>query len=170
MPQTSIPSAFTGISTPGVLADSGDIDAISCTNAEASASMPFGIAVAKGTADDDAILPAVTNFIPQGIAIYHAAFEQSVQAATPATAGILPKAGLSALRRGRVVVEVEEAVVKNDPVFVRFASGAGGTQKGAIRKSADTSTASDQSSWARFASSSYTVNAKLYAVVEVFRS
>jgi hypothetical protein len=40
------------------------------------------------------------------------------------------------LRRGSVYVQVEEAVVAHDVVFVRYAAGAGGTQLGAFRKSA----------------------------------
>lgn len=45
------------------------------------------------------------------------------------------------LRRGRIWVLVEEAVNDGDLPFVRFAAGAGGTQLGAFRKSADTATA-----------------------------
>jgi hypothetical protein len=46
------------------------------------------------------------------------------------------------LRSGRVLVKVEQAVVKGtDSVFVRFASGSGGTVLGSFRKDADTSTA-----------------------------
>lgn len=48
---------------------------------------------------------------------------------------------VSYLRRGCVWVVVEEAVLQDDAVFVRFASGGGGTQLGAFRKSADTATA-----------------------------
>lgn len=46
------------------------------------------------------------------------------------------------LRKGRVKVLVEEAVNPNDPAFVRFVAGAGGTVIGAWRKSADTASAS----------------------------
>ena len=41
---------------------------------------------------------------------------------------------------GKVWVAVEEAVSAMDPVYVRYATGSG-TQKGAFRKSADSSTA-----------------------------
>jgi hypothetical protein len=40
-----------------------------------------------------------------------------------------------------IYVVVEEAVNKGDDAYVRYASGSGGTQLGAFRKSADTSTA-----------------------------
>lgn len=42
---------------------------------------------------------------------------------------------------GRVWVPVEEAVTAGDAAFVRFAAGAGGTQLGAFRKSADSASA-----------------------------
>lgn len=48
---------------------------------------------------------------------------------------------LPILQDGVVWVRVEEAVAKGDQAFCRYASGAGGTQLGAFRKSADTSTA-----------------------------
>lgn len=45
------------------------------------------------------------------------------------------------LEQGKVFVTVEEAVLKGDDVFVRFASGSGGSQLGAFRKSADSASA-----------------------------
>lgn len=48
---------------------------------------------------------------------------------------------LPVLHEGEIYVTVEETVAKGDDVFVRFASGSGGSQLGAFRKSADTSTA-----------------------------
>jgi hypothetical protein len=49
------------------------------------------------------------------------------------------------VRKGAVWVHVEEAVNAFDPVYVRYASGAGGTVLGASRKSADTATAAQAS-------------------------
>lgn len=48
---------------------------------------------------------------------------------------------LPVLSDGEVWVVVEEAVAKGDQAFVRYASGSGGSQLGAFRKSADTATA-----------------------------
>jgi hypothetical protein len=48
---------------------------------------------------------------------------------------------LPILENGVVYVTVEEAVAKGDQAFCRYASGAGGSQLGAFRKSADTATA-----------------------------
>jgi hypothetical protein len=41
----------------------------------------------------------------------------------------------------RVLVTVEETVKDGDPVYVRYASGSGGSQLGSFRTSADSSTA-----------------------------
>lgn len=45
------------------------------------------------------------------------------------------------MRRGRAWVLNEEALAKGDTLFVRFAAGAGGSQKGALRNDADTASA-----------------------------
>lgn len=45
------------------------------------------------------------------------------------------------MRRGRVFALSEEALAKGDTLFVRQATGAGGSQKGAFRNDADTATA-----------------------------
>lgn len=48
---------------------------------------------------------------------------------------------LPVLSDGFVWVKVEEAVLKGDQAFCRFASGSGGTQPGSFRKSSDSTTA-----------------------------
>jgi len=48
---------------------------------------------------------------------------------------------ISILEIGKIYVEVEQAVAPGDPVFVRFASGAGGSELGKFRANADTATA-----------------------------
>jgi hypothetical protein len=55
------------------------------------------------------------------------------------------------LRRGRIWVTAESAVTRFTPAFVRFASGAGGTELGSFRADADTATAA-QCDWATFIS------------------
>jgi len=57
------------------------------------------------------------------------------------TSEYLPKSAISIVEQGKIYVEVEEAVVPGDPVFVRFAAGTGGTKLGVFRNDADTSTA-----------------------------
>ena len=57
---------------------------------------------------------------------------------------------LAVMRKGRIWVITEEAVTPASPVFVRFASGGGGTQLGAFRDDADTATAVDMSAKLKF--------------------
>jgi hypothetical protein len=61
-------------------------------------------------------------------------------------------------------VRVEEAVLPGDPVFVRFAAGAGGTGLGAFRKSADTGSAAQVPNGAVYMT---TASAGSLALVEV---
>jgi hypothetical protein len=51
------------------------------------------------------------------------------------------KCEIPVLRHGRIWVKSENAVTPASPVFVRVASGAGGTEIGAFRTGADTATA-----------------------------
>lgn len=57
---------------------------------------------------------------------------------------------LSAMVEGEVWVSPEVSVAVGDPAYVRFAPGAGGTQKGALRNSSDSSTAAQIPNGARF--------------------
>lgn len=125
------------IGFPGMLADSGFTDKLSKHNAEASAEIPFGVVVATGTAEDAAILPVDANSKLLGVVVHSHAYGPD----QIGTTGVKPKQILSVLNRGRIIVQVEEAVAVGDRAFVRHTSGAGGTQKGAFRKSADTATA-----------------------------
>lgn len=72
---------------------------------------------------------------------------------------------LPLMRRGRVWVKVEEAVVDGDAAFVRFATGSG-TQLGAFRKTADTATAVALPG-AYYVGASISVGGQLYAVVQL---
>jgi hypothetical protein len=125
---------------PGMLYDLTFMAKDSYINAAGEA-LPFGIALAKGTGDQDAILPAASDAKILGIAIHsHAYDNQSLSG----TLGIPDDRMLNVVKRGRVYVRVEEAVTKGDPVYVRYANGVADvtkTQKGSIRKSADTATA-----------------------------
>jgi hypothetical protein len=95
--------------------------------------MPFGIAVKEGTGDNDANLPGAGTDKLAGILLHSHAYDKNNELGTT---GLKPKAVLGVLRKGRVYVTVEEAVVKGDRLFVRHTAGVGGTQKGAVRKSA----------------------------------
>lgn len=156
-------STYQSAAFAGMLYDNGDNDILSYISEEASAVMPFGIAVAKGTADFGALLMVNGSSVIVGLAAHTHQVDPGQAGNTPAGAGIPPKYAINVLKRGRMYVQVEEAVTPASPVFVRFAAGAGGTQKGAIRASADTATAVAWTA-ARFLTSA---SANGYAVIEV---
>ena len=103
----------------------------------------FGKFVSRGAGDNLIIRPAASTDITdvtkaRGVALTHQAIESNLGSAAP----FYPqKSAVNVLKKGRVWVKVEEAVTPTDPVFVRFASGAGGTVLGSFRKTADTATA-----------------------------
>jgi hypothetical protein len=133
MSQTAY-TTYMPIGFAGMLADSGENDILSCRSEEAGL-MPFGVAVTRGVLDWSAIQMVDTNSVPIGVTLH------THQADPLIGIGIPNKGTLNLLKRGRVYVTVEEAVTPASPVFVRFASGAGGTQKGGFRASADSATA-----------------------------
>jgi hypothetical protein len=57
------------------------------------------------------------------------------------TTGIKPKNMMSVLNRGRVWVQVEDAVAVGGRCFVRHTASGGNTQLGKFRSNADTATA-----------------------------
>lgn len=128
----------------GMKADSGEDDVRTFVNAEATAEMPFGVAVAQGTTEPRAILPAAGTAKLVGVVLHSHDYDPFYDLGT---VGVKPKLQVSVMNRGRVWVVVEEAVAVNDRAFVRFAAGAGGTQLGAFRRSADTATALEARGW-----------------------
>jgi hypothetical protein len=138
MPQTSVPSTLTK-AFAGMKGESRkDGYDRSAYNSEASAEVPFGVMVAVGAADDAALLLVDANSKFAGVVVHSHAYDRRVDFGDT---GLLPKTTLSVMRKGSIWVTVEEAVSVGDVAFVRHTAGAGGTQKGAFRKSADTATA-----------------------------
>lgn len=140
MSQTSY-STYQAAAFAGMLADSGEVDVLSYVNEEASANLPFGVAVAKGTADNGFLAMVNGSSVIVGILAHTHQVDPSRVASSPTGAGVPPKYLGNVLKRGRIIVQVEEAVTPASAVFVRHTAGAGGTQKGAFRASADTATA-----------------------------
>lgn len=136
---TSYPTA-PGIGFAGQIADEAPRYIDSAIN-KAAAAIPFGIGVKKGTNEDEAVLLAATGDVLIGIAVHRHDVNTIGSSAWAADAGIPVNDRFDLMKRGVVYVKVEEAVVQGDKAFVRFAAGAGGTQLGAWRKSADTATA-----------------------------
>jgi hypothetical protein len=136
---TSYPTA-PGTGFAGQIADEAPRYIDSAIN-KAAAAIPFGIAVKKGTNEDEAVLLAATGDVISGITIHRHDVNTIGSSAWASDAGIPVGDRFDQLKSGVVLVKVEEAVVQYDKAFVRFAAGAGGTQLGAWRKSADTATA-----------------------------
>jgi len=115
----------------------------SAIQAEASAEVPFGIFVARATSTDHLLKPkalllaASTDFILGAVMHQHTYSPET----DLGTVGLKPKTVMDVRTNGALWMLCEQAVTVTDPVYARYASGAGGTQKGAVRKTADTATA-----------------------------
>ncbi len=123
---------------PGMKLDLTDDYVRSHHNAEASAEIPFGVAVAQGTHPEAAILPTSAGARIIGITLHSHVYARPEEVGD---VGVKPKVTLNVLSRGTCWVRTESAVVVGARPFVRFAAGAGGTQLGAFRGDADTATA-----------------------------
>lgn len=153
----------------GQVYDLGENDVVTATNPNAD--VGYGLALCFDLsvgADDGVKLPAASGDLAKfiGVSVLTQTNEQVYRGVGQSTY----RAGkqIPAMRRGRVWVQVEEAVVKGDQAFVRFAAGAGGTQLGAFRKSADTATAAALKNGVYFTSSQLGRDGvSLYAVVEL---
>jgi len=160
MSQTSI-STTMALAYAGLLADSGFHDVISRVNGEASAEIRFGAMVAQDTADDECDLLAADTDKPIGVVVHSHAYDKPNDLGDT---GLKPKAMVNVLRKGRIWVPVEEAVVAMDPVFVRHTVADSGSFQGAFRKSDDNNETIDLTGVARFLTSA---SASGFAVVEV---
>lgn len=134
--QTSYPQDHAA-AFEGSLADNGLHDIRSALNGEASNGMPFGIAVAIGTTERTCKLGAASTAKWMGVVVRDASYSGAQYDAN----GIKPGAPVNVLSKGRINVQVEEDVAIGDRAFIRYADGTGGTQKGAFRKSANSTTA-----------------------------
>jgi hypothetical protein len=137
----------------GQVADSNPFSQLSASNTD-TVIIPFGVAVKLDGATAGFKLPAATGDITNRMFI--ASIGQRVRSnyydvngnlVAADTYGATPGSSMSAYELGDIAVVVEEAVLPGDQVFIRFATGAGGTQLGAFRKSADTATATAHPSW-----------------------
>lgn len=135
MTQLTYPTTL-AIGFAGMLQDSPRTDVLSRVFENAT-SAPFGIAMARGTDPDvetDHAADAAGDLL--GVLV-HSHANQVDSAGNTADTGKL----VNVLHEGRILVICEDAVTPADSVFVRVASGGGGTQLGAFRTDADTATA-----------------------------
>lgn len=118
----------------GLKYDIGNASTLSYT---ADAEINFGSAVVAGSDENHVKLPAASSDKFLGIALRTQAMIPNADGSSSYKA----KDAVSVLSQGRVYVKVEEAVAAGDSVFVRYASGVGGSVPGLFRNDADTSTA-----------------------------
>jgi hypothetical protein len=135
----------------GLIADASWVeDAKTLTSAEASASIPFGVAVAfkpSPTYDTDATMPANSTDKLAGVMIAQPGYARTFTATEPdGTAGtvgeldgtgVKPGAVLAVLRKGRIWVKVEDGCAVGDRPYVRYSANGGNTQLGAFRSTDD---------------------------------
>lgn len=110
-----------------------DLNPSEINSYNATEAMDFGLMVAKVAGDDDGIaLPTGASDVLVGGTVRDLT-KVSGDYQLGDTAGIMKK--------GKLYFKVEVAVTPDDDVFVRFASGSGGTTLGILRTDADTATA-----------------------------
>lgn len=114
--------------------------------------MPAGIVIAgTSTGFQSARLMRASGNRVVGITTHRHATIQEQQYPAPSTVNYPPNSQLNVARRGQIWCVTESAVTTlDDTVYARYAAGAGGTQLGAIRNSADSSTAVSLAGIARF--------------------
>ncbi len=135
--QTSVDFDF-ALSAPGVLRG----PPVRVNTRVAEVAIQAGLFVVQGTADGQCKLPTSSGDCAKGLGFAPALAASDDAFPAGGTADFVYQIGdtvEAVIGQGYVVVE--EAVSAQDAVYVRYDTGAGGSQKGAFRKSADTSTA-----------------------------
>lgn len=139
-----------GEGLPGLIADSSFKKNVrSYANEEASAEIPFGVAVGQGLNDDGCLLLAATTDKIIGVATRSHAYEVDRELGD---IGLKPGATVGVLDHGQVWVHVETAVTPKSDVYIR-AVAAGAEKPGAFRASADGTDTINASKWCRFLTS-----------------
>lgn len=162
---------------PGVLSDASLRDVRGAANLDQTWNIPFGVAVARDTADgeafssqliDNARMPTGSGDEILGVSVLDHTHDMGpngtmTQSGTVGTApgpGLLLNATFSVCRKGRIYMlcETDVAITPGAAVFVRYSqNGAGKLQLGAARMDGDTSHAKQIN--ARFVGPSKTVPA-----------
>jgi hypothetical protein len=128
-----------------------DCDIIPVINREASASIAFGRAVvfktSSPTTDLDALLPATQNDIVAGIVIHFHQYPRvftttDINGATVTVGqldgtGLIPGTMMAVLRRGKILVTVEDGCAVGDRLFVRAVAAGDPEFLGGLNNAAD---------------------------------
>jgi hypothetical protein len=108
----------------------------------------FGSGVVDGDADDTTQLPSATGFRFIGVA----ARDQSEQAIITGVNNYSEGEAVGVFKRGRIWVEVEEAVTPSDDVYLRHTVN-GSLDPGGWRTDADSAKADNVSTWVKYVTS-----------------
>src|SRR6185436_6128826 len=135
----------------GLLADNTmSKDCLTAISDEASAEIPFGVRVCNGTSELGVKLlntsAAAMATELRGVTVFGHSFDKPNELGDT---GLKPKTAFNILSKGRIYVQVEEAVAIGDDVRVR-AVAAGAEVKGAFRATADGTDCVDIAAFARW--------------------
>jgi hypothetical protein len=146
----------------GMLADDTKSDVMTMENAEASASMPFGIVVAFKTSspgsDRAAVLPTTSETKLAGILVHSHDYERTFTLPDGSTVGeldstgIKPGAEIAVMWRGTCWVKVQQAVVPGDRLFVCKSANVVYTGLGQVGNADESTNTIDASAIGRFTS------------------
>jgi hypothetical protein len=120
-PQTSV-SVSTDIAFAGMAGDNTTEDPRSYLSEEASAEIPFGMMVAAGTTEGNALLIAANTDVLLGVTRHHHGYAKTTELGT---SGLKPGVTLSVHTEGPIWVLVDESVAVGDAVRVRGDNNAG---------------------------------------------
>lgn len=164
MGQTAIQSRMT-VGLAGQIADfngMSDARVNTVTNQEASAQIPFGVMLKRGTLQDSAKLPTTAADVLVGVSVLFHSFAEPQEVADTDAGGLMPGATFGVLVEGPVYVFPEAAVTPLSEVHVRIVASGGNTQLGAFTPTAEVAKTIDISAFAKWETSgSATVAAKL---------
>lgn len=121
MPQTSVENPEIGVE--GQLSADGQKDCYPVLSAEASAEIPFGRMLAKGTDQDEAKLTSALTDKMVGVSVFGQAYAHDTELGDD---GFKPGTSFDVLRKGRIYVRAEDAVTPQSQVHVRMIAGQGG--------------------------------------------
>lgn len=107
------------------------------TGTYAGGAIPMGVGVAKGSADNLCRLPQASTDKLLGISVLDQSQPMNDDGEMVYDMGSM----VNVLEQGRIWVTVEDAVVSEGDVYVRYLAGANGSQRGAFRSDADSSKA-----------------------------
>jgi len=140
-----MPNAVAGLLADNTLTK----DCLDAFSEEASAEIPFGVMVGRGTADNGVLKLAATSDVLAGVVVFAQSYAKPSELGDT---GLKPGVDFNILNEGRVYVLVEEAVTPASSVFVR-AVAAGAEVAGAFRDTQDGSDCIDISDYARYLTS-----------------